>query len=146
MSTRIAEILLVEDSPYDAELTMAALKSQNLANALFHVEDGVAALDFVFARGEFAARAGLPMPSLILLDLKMPRMGGMEVLERLKTDMNTRTIPIVVLTSSNEDPDILHCYELGVNSYIVKPVDFNAFAKAVKDIGLYWLVMNTPPK
>lgn len=146
MSTRIAEILLVEDSPYDAELTMAALKSQNLANALFHVEDGVAALDFVFARGEFAARAGLPMPSLILLDLKMPRMGGMEVLERLKSDMNTRTIPIVVLTSSNEDPDILHCYELGVNSYIVKPVDFNAFAKAVKDIGLYWLVMNTPPK
>lgn len=145
MKTKIAELLLVEDNPYDAELTLSALRQRNLANSLHHVEDGAEALDFVFARGKYSDRRNYPVPSLILLDLKMPKVNGIEVLEKLKSDPVMKKIPVVVLTSSNEDPDIKKCYELGVNSYIVKPVDFEDFIAAVIDLGLYWMLLNTPP-
>ena len=144
-NSRITDLLLVEDSPYDAELTLSALRKHNIANNLHHVEDGVEAIDFLFARGNWTSRANMPLPSVVLLDLKMPRMNGMEVLQYIRTEERTKTLPVVVLTSSNEDPDIMKCYELGVNSYIVKPVDFNDFFRVVKDIGLYWLLLNTPP-
>ncbi len=143
MKTLMHDLLLVEDSPYDAELTLGALRQNNLANNLYHVEDGVEALDFLHARGAFADRADRPLPSVILLDLKMPRMNGLEVLEKIRADERTRTVPVIVLTSSSEDPDIIKCYELGVNSYIVKPVDFSDFMRVVKDIGLYWMLLNT---
>ncbi len=145
MSEKIAELLLVEDNPYDAELTLSALKQKNLANNLYHVEDGAEALDFVYARGKYADRKEKLKPSLILLDLKMPKVNGMEVLKQLKSDPATRSIPIVVLTSSKEDPDIKACYDLGVNSYIVKPVGFENFVKAVSEVGLYWALLNTAP-
>ncbi|MCF8278328.1 MAG: response regulator [Flavobacteriales bacterium] len=146
MEPKMTDLLLVEDNPYDAELTLSALRQKNLANHLHHVEDGAEALDFVYARGKFAGRKGMALPSLILLDLKMPKVNGIEVLEQLKSDPTTRSIPVVVLTSSKEDPDIKACYDLGVNSYIVKPVDFEAFISAVIDLGMYWLLLNTPPK
>lgn len=145
MKRRITDLLLVEDNPYDAELTLSALRQKNLANNLHHVEDGAQALDFIHARGNFSNRIDEPHPSLILLDLKMPKVNGIEVLEKLKSDPETRNIPVVILTSSREDPDIKTCYALGVNSYIVKPVDFEAFISAVIDIGMYWLLLNTPP-
>lgn len=139
------DILLVEDNLYDAELTINAFKSKNLANNLFHVEDGAEALDFLFHEGKYAHRAGNNVPSLVLLDLKMPRMNGMEVLKIVKADARTKHIPIVVLTSSNQEPDVQECYRLGVNSYIVKPVGFENFLKAVVELGLYWMVLNNPP-
>lgn len=142
---KVAELLLVEDNPFDAELTLNALKERNLANSLHHVEDGEQALDFVFARGKFADRQGKARPSLILLDLKMPKVNGMEVLKELKSNPDTRSIPVVVLTSSKEDPDIEECYRLGVNSYIVKPVGFDNFVKAVTDVGFYWALLNIGP-
>ena len=145
MNKKIAELLLVEDNPFDAELALSALKEKNLANNLYHVEDGAEALDFVYARSKYADRETRPLPSLILLDLKMPKVDGMEVLRTLKSDPKTRSIPIVVLTSSKEDPDIKNCYELGVNSYIVKPVGFENFVKAVSDVGFYWALLNTNP-
>lgn len=145
MNKKVAELLLVEDNPFDAELTLTALKEKNLANQLHHVEDGEQALDFVFGRGKFAHRANGPRPSLILLDLKMPKVNGMEVLRELKSDPATKAIPVVVLTSSKEDPDIEECYRLGVNSYIVKPVGFENFVKAVSDVGLYWALLNIGP-
>lgn len=133
------EILLVEDNPNDAELTLRALKQRNLANQVFVCRDGAEALDF------FANGAG-PVPKVVLLDLKLPKVDGLEVLRRLKGESRTKAIPIVVLTSSREEPDILRAYELGANSYIVKPVDFEAFARAVSDVGLYWLLLNHPPQ
>jgi len=142
---KIAEILLVEDNPYDAELTLNALRLKNLANNLVHVEDGAEALDYIHAQGKYAHRTDAPYPSLILLDLKMPKVNGMEVLMRLKSNSETKIIPIVVLTSSQEDPDIIACYELGVNSYIVKPVEFNNFVNVVTELGLYWALLNTSP-
>lgn len=146
MNTQIIEILLVEDNPYDAELALNALQKRHLANSIHHVEDGAEALDFVFARGKYSGRQIENGPKIILLDLKMPKVNGIEVLKQVKGDERTRKIPIVVLTSSKEDPDISTCYELGVNSYIVKPVDFDNFFKAVEDLGLYWLLLNQPPK
>lgn len=146
MNTQIIEILLVEDNPYDAELALNALQKRHLANSIHHVEDGAEALDFVFARGKYSGRQIENGPKIILLDLKMPKVNGIEVLKQVKGDERTRKIPIVVLTSSKEDPDITACYELGVNSYIVKPVDFDNFFKAVEDLGLYWLLLNQPPK
>jgi len=146
MENRIADLLLVEDNPYDAELTLSALRQKNLANNLEHVEDGAEALDFIYARGKFESRKGKPLPRLILLDLKMPKVNGIEVIEKLKADPLTKTIPIVVLTSSAEDPDIKRCYALGVNSYIVKPVDFEDFIAAIIDVGMYWLLLNKAPK
>jgi two-component system response regulator len=133
------EILLVEDNANDAELTLRALKQRNLANQVHVCRDGAEAIDF------FADGAG-PVPKVVLLDLKLPKIDGLEVLRRLKEDHRTRSIPIVVLTSSREEPDIERAYALGANSYIVKPVNFEAFAKAVSDVGLYWLLLNHPPQ
>jgi two-component system response regulator len=133
------EILLVEDNANDAELTLRALKQRNLANEVHVCRDGAEAVDF------FADGAG-PVPKVVLLDLKLPKIDGLEVLRRLKQDSRTRAIPVVVLTSSREEPDIERAYELGANSYIVKPVDFEAFARAVADVGLYWLLLNHAPQ
>lgn len=139
------EILLVEDNMSDAELTIRALRKQNLANNLIHLKNGADALDFIFAQGDYAGRDIQKTPKVILLDLKMPKVDGLEVLSRIRADERTRTIPVVVLTSSKEDPDIAACYALGVNSYIVKPVEFDKFLKAVSELGFYWLLLNQVP-
>ena len=139
------EILLVEDNPNDAELTLRALRRHNLANQVVHVADGAEAIDFVFGKGTHADRQGAPMPRLVLLDLKLPKVDGIEVLRVLKGEEASRRIPVVVLTSSAEERDIAMSYELGVNSYIVKPVEFENFAQAVADLGLYWFLMNRVP-
>ena len=144
--TEAVDILLVEDNPQDAELTVRALKKHNLANRLFAVEDGAEALDFVFCRGKYATRDNGHPPKVVLLDLKLPKVSGLEVLRALKQDEKTRLIPVVVVTSSREDPDIKTAYALGANSYVVKPVDFDAFAESVSSLGLYWLLVNQPPK
>jgi two-component system response regulator len=140
------EILLVEDSLSDAELTIRALKKKNLANHLIHLKNGAEALDFIFARGAYEGRNPNIVPRVILLDLKMPKVNGLEVLAQIRKDERTRTIPVVVLTSSREDPDIEACYALGVNSYIVKPVEFEKFMKAVWELGFYWLLLNQTPQ
>jgi two-component system, response regulator len=139
------EILLVEDNPYDAELTLRALRKHNLANRVLHAQDGAEALEFVFAGGAYSERRVEQTPKVILLDLKLPKVDGIEVLRRIKSDERTRSIPVVVLTSSREDRDLAGCYALGVNSYIVKPVEFEQFVKAVSDMGLYWLLLNQTP-
>ena len=129
----------------DAELTIRALKKKNLANNLIHLKNGAEALDFIFCRGEYSARDVNRTPKVILLDLKMPKVNGLEVLAKIKGDERTKTIPVVVLTSSKEDPDIRDCYAFGVNSYIVKPVEFENFLKAVSELGFYWLLLNQVP-
>jgi len=139
------EVLLVEDNIHDAEMTIRSLKKVNLANNLVHVKDGEEALEFIFAQGKFAGRDLVNAPKLILLDIKMPKVDGIEVLRRIKADEATRTIPVVIMTSSKEELDIVSSYELGVNSYVVKPVDFEGFARAVSQLGLYWLITNQPP-
>ena len=139
------EILLVEDNPTDAELAIRALKKSNLANKLVWVKDGAEALDFIFATGEYSGRTMMDEPKVILLDLRLPKVDGMEVLRRVKEDERTRTIPVVVLTSSKEDRDVAESYKLGVNSYISKPVEFDEFARTVSELGLYWLLVNHPP-
>lgn len=136
------EILLVEDNPHDAEMTIRALKKVNLANRLIHVKDGAEALDFIFSRGAFSERSLYNKPKVILLDIKMPKVDGIEVLKQIKSNENTRTIPVVIMTSSKEEQDIITSYDLGVNSYVVKPVDFEGFAKAVSELGFYWLITN----
>jgi two-component system response regulator len=141
----VVEIMLVEDNPDDAALTIRALKKQNIANKLIHLHDGAEALDFIYGKGNYAGRNIQITPKVILLDLKMPKVNGMEVLETLKSDENTKAIPIVMLTSSAEDPDIERCYQLGANSYIVKPVEFEEFTKAVAGLGMYWMLLNKPP-
>ena len=140
------EILLIEDSTSDAEMTIRALKKNNIANNLVHLTNGADALDFIFGTGSFTGRNTDIHPKIMLLDLKMPKVDGIDVLRKVKSDERTKIIPIVVLTSSQEDPDIQTCYQLGVNSYIVKPVDFGNFIKAVSELGLYWLVLNHAPK
>lgn len=142
MENKVVEILIVEDSMDDANLTIRSLKKNNVANNMFHVKDGAEALDFLFAKGAYAERTTAAMPKLILLDLKMPKVNGLEVLEKIKSDNNTKSIPVVILTSSQEDPDIKKCYELGANSYVTKPVNFEGFVKAVKELGFYWMVLN----
>lgn len=142
MENQEVEILIVEDNPGDAELAIRALKKQNLANNVIHLLDGAEALDFIFGTGSYSTRNTNHVPKVILLDLKMPKVGGLEVLEKIKSDSRTKTIPVVILTSSAEDPDIKRSYELGANSYIVKPVDFSNFSKTVADLGLYWMVIN----
>ena len=139
------EILMAEDNPNDAEMTQRALRKHNLGNKLFWVKDGAEALDFIFCRGSFAGRDRTYPPKLILLDIKMPRVDGIEVLRQLKADPAARMIPVVVMTSSNEERDVLESYRLGVNSYIVKPVDFPAFLDVVAKIGLYWVLTNRVP-
>ncbi len=140
------EILLVEDNPNDAELTLRALKKRHLANRIVHLKNGEEALDFIHGVNSFEGRDTRNQPKLILLDLKMPKVDGIEVLRNLKSNDVTKTIPVVVLTSSKEDPDIKICYELGVNSYIVKPVGFEAFINAISELGFYWLLLNQNPK
>lgn len=139
------EILLVEDSQNDAELTIRALKKRNLANNLVHLKDGAEALDFIFANGDYSHRDVTNIPKVILLDLKMPKVNGLQVLAKIRADERTKMIPVVVLTSSKEDPDVEECYKLGANSYIVKPVEFDNFLEAVSSLGFYWLLVNLPP-
>lgn len=139
------EILLVEDNLSDAELTIRAMRKKNLANNLIHLKNGAEALDFIFAKGQYASRNPNHEPKLILLDLKMPKVGGLEVLAAVRADEKTKHIPVVILTSSKEDPDIDACYRLGVNSYIVKPVEFDNFVEAVSALGFYWLLLNHVP-
>lgn len=134
-------ILLVEDNPDDVELTRRALLRSNVANRLDVVTDGVAALDYLFAEGEHAGRDG-GLPEVVLLDLKLPKLGGLDVLRRLRADERTRLLPVVILTSSDEEQDVMDSYELGANSYVRKPVDFEQFVEAVRTLGLYWLVLN----
>jgi two-component system, response regulator len=140
------EILLVEDNPRDAELTIRALKKKHLADTLFHVEDGVEALDFLFARGKYVDRNTKKPIKVILLDLKLPRVSGLEVLKVIKADDHTRAIPVVIVTSSAEDPDVQAAYQLGANSYVIKPVEFDTFIEAMSKLGIYWLTVNHPPK
>src|ERR1700722_5281025 len=139
------EILLVEDNPRDLELTQRALRMANLTNNMHVARDGVEALEFLFCEGAHAARETEEHPKVILLDLKLPKMDGLELLKRIKADPRTRDIPVVVLTSSKEQNDIVESYHLGVNSYIVKPVNFERFAEAVQNLGIYWLLLNQPP-
>ncbi|TXT20756.1 MAG: response regulator receiver [Gallionellaceae bacterium] len=141
----LVEILLVEDSPTDAELTITTLKENHLANHLVWVKDGAEALDFIFVRGAYTGRDMEKPPKVILLDLRLPKVDGMEVLQILKSDENTMKIPVVVLTSSKEEMDVAKSYQLGANSYISKPVEFDEFARKVKELGLYWLLVNQPP-
>lgn len=143
-TTTEVEILLIEDNPCDAELTIEALRSRHLANKLVWVRDGAEALDMIFGNGAFAGHALAPFPKVILLDLKLPKVDGLELLRRLKNDHGTMTIPVVVLTSSREDKDIAQSYRLGVNSYIVKPVNFDSFSEAAAHLGLYWVLVNEP--
>ncbi len=139
------EILLVEDTATDAELTVRALKKHSLVNSLVWVKDGAEALDFLFGTGAYEGRNCAHLPKVVLLDLRLPRISGIEVLRRIKNDKRTSTIPVVVLTSSKEDVDIEECYRLGVNSYITKPVSFDEFVKVVSELGLYWLLLNKIP-
>ena len=145
MMNHSIEIILVEDNPYDVEMTLMALKQHNLANNVHVLHDGAEALDFIFCTGQYASRDKSCCPKVILLDLKLPKIDGIEILRRIRTDERTRMTPVVVLTSSNEERDKIDAYKLGVNSYIVKPVDFDQFIKAVEEIGLYWLLLNKPP-
>jgi CheY-like chemotaxis protein len=140
------EILFAEDSLDDAALTLRALRKGGLTNTIYHVKDGAEALDFLFRRGEFAIRSREEHLKLILLDLKMPKVSGMEVLEQIKATPYFKSIPTVILTSSKEDPDVKLCYELGANSYIVKPVESDNFFQTIKDLGFYWLISNQPPQ
>jgi two-component system, response regulator len=138
-------ILLVEDNPDDVKLTERALKKAHILNKLVVAKDGVEALDYLFCKGQWAERDINDVPQVILLDLKLPKIDGMEVLKRIRTDSHTRLLPVVILTSSNEEKDLTNGYSLGANSYIRKPVNFNQFADAVHQLGLYWLVLNVPP-
>ena len=138
-------ILLVEDNPDDEALTIRALNRNNISNEVFVARDGVQALDYVFARGTHADRDINDLPRLVLLDLKLPKADGLEVLKQIRSDERTKRLPVVVLTSSKEEQDLVDSYNLGVNSYIRKPVDFTLFTEAVRQVGLYWLVLNEPP-
>ncbi|MGZ3872803.1 MAG: response regulator [Mucilaginibacter sp.] len=139
------EILFVEDSVDDALLTIRALKKNGFANSLHHVSDGAEALDFIYCRGKYTSRNRHDKPKLILLDLKMPKITGIEVLQKLKSDPDFCSIPVVILTSSKEDPDIQKCYALGANSYIAKPVEIDSFFNVIKEIGMYWMVLSQSP-
>ena len=144
MENKEIDILLIEDNANDAELAIRALQKNNLAKRIVHLKDGAAALDFLFGEGIYKGRNVHNKPKVILLDLKMPKVSGLEVLERLTTNELTKQIPVVVLTSSKEHPDVEKAYLLGANSYIVKPVDFESFRKVVNDLGIYWLLLNQP--
>lgn len=145
-TTDILEFLLVEDNPHDAELTLRALRKYNFSNQFAHVQDGGEALDFLYGRGKYQGRNIEQRPRVVLLDIKLPKVSGLEVLRIIKGDENLCHIPVVIVTSSIEDPDIKTAYELGANSYIVKPVEFDAFVDAMSHLGLYWLVVNRPLK
>ncbi len=140
----VVDILLVEDNPLDAELVTRAIRKQNIANPLYVAEDGAQALDVIFCRGAYANRSTAPLPKVILLDLKLPKVSGLEVLKAIKGEEATRSIPVVIVSSSREDPDIKTAYALGANSYVVKPVSSDAFIDAMSKLGLYWLLVNQP--
>ena len=140
------EIIIVEDNSEDAELMIRSLKKNQLSNDLILLEDGELALDFIFRRGKFKEREAIKSNVMIFLDLKLPKVGGLEVLKQLKSNSNTKKIPVVIVTSSKQDPDIETAYELGANSYVVKPVDYEKFTETIKQLGLYWLVVNEFPK
>jgi CheY-like chemotaxis protein len=142
--TILGRILIVEDDPNDVELTLTALADYNLANEVVVTRDGQQALDYLYCRGEFSARV-TGNPAVMLLDLKLPKIGGLEVLQQIKSDESLKMIPVVVLTSSNEEKDMMRSYKLGVNAYVVKPVDFHEFVNAVKELGVFWAVINEPP-
>ncbi|MEO8763376.1 MAG: response regulator [Ginsengibacter sp.] len=142
MENSLTEILLVEDDADDAEIMMHAMRKNNLVNQLIHVINGEEALNYLFGRGDYTGRDVNLKPQLILLDLKMPKVDGMEVLKIVKSNIDTKTIPVVILTSSKEDPDIKRCYELGANGYIVKPVEFHTFIKTLSGLGMYWMLLN----
>jgi len=145
MESKPVEILLVEDDPSDIKLTLKALQKYSLANKVTVLKDGEEALEFLFSEGRYEGRDNKNMPKVIFLDLKLPFVDGIEVLRRIKSDENTRRIPVVVVTSSRENRDIEECYKLGVNSYIVKPIDFEKFLESVSNLGLYWVLMNESP-
>lgn len=145
MVQQIVDILLVEDRLEDAELALIALKNHKLANNIKWVRDGQEALDFLFAKNAYTDRQFSKRPKVVLLDLKMPKVNGLEVLRKIRSEPATKSLPVVVLTTSREEQDLLETYNLGVNSYIVKPVDFDQFTRSVKDIGMYWLLLNEPP-
>lgn len=146
MDHSTVDLLLVEDNLNDAELTIRELKKNHMANNLFHAKDGVEAIEFLFSTGRFANQEEKAYrPKIVLLDIKMPKVNGIEVLKKIKADPRTRSIPVVILTSSKEDPDIQTCYALGANSYIVKPVNFESFSTAIKSLGFYWLLLNHSP-
>jgi CheY-like chemotaxis protein len=145
MTSEKSQILLVEDDPYDLKLTLHALREENLGNDIQVARDGEEALDYLFCRGPFAERSFDHQPRLVLLDLKLPKVDGLEVLREVKNNPRTRAIPVVILTSSREEKDLVESYKLGVNAYIQKPVEFDAFRQAVKQLGLFWLVINEPP-
>ena len=142
--TELKRILLAEDNPNDVELALEALNQHNLANEVVVANDGVEALDYLYYRNKFAARAG-GLPAVVLIDLKMPRVDGVEVLRQIKSDPQLRSIPVVILTSSREEPDLKKCYDLGCNAYVVKPVDFQQFAGTVSKLGCFWAIINEPP-
>lgn len=142
---KTVEILLVEDSDHDAELALRSLKKNNISNKVVRLKDGEEALEFLFGEGDYEGRSIHNQPRVILLDLKMPKVDGLEVLKAVRKNKNTENIPIVMLTSSKEERDLVEGYELGVNSFIVKPVEFNSFMKAVKEIGFYWVILNELP-
>lgn len=144
MNYEDVEILFAEDSMDDATLTIRALTKSGFNNKLLHVQDGAEALDFIYCRGKYSERNPKSHPKLLLLDLKMPKVSGMQVLEKVKSDPDLKHIPVVILTSSQEDPDLEKCYALGANSYIVKPVDSNNFFTAIKDMGMYWMILSQP--
>lgn len=145
MNASDVDILLVEDSLDDADLALHALRKEKLANSIFIARDGEEALDFIFCRGQFSSRSFDHPPKLVLLDLKLPKVDGMQVLKAIKADLRTKAIPIVILTSSKEERDLISGYDLGANSFIQKPVDFDQFRDTVKSVGLYWMVTNQPP-
>lgn len=145
MTLGTIEILLVEDNPDDAELAIHALRRDKLANEIAVVRDGEEALDFIFCRGPYASRSFGSPPRLVLLDLKLPKIEGLDVLRAMKNDPRTKAIPVVIMTSSREERDLVDSYKLGVNAYVQKPIDFDQFRRLVKDLGLFWLVINQPP-
>jgi two-component system, response regulator len=146
MENSQVEILLIEDNHDEAALTIRSLKKHHLTNKLLHIDDGEEALDCIFSRGSYAGNKNPLQPKLILLDLKLPKVDGLEILRQIKANEHTRSIPVVVLTSSKEEKDIIESYRLGVNSYIVKPVNFDTFSKSVSELGLYWVVLNQGPQ
>ncbi len=145
MNKNAVQILLVEDNPNDVELTLHAFKSHKVSNHIHVVRDGAEALEFIFCEGEYAERNIENSPKLILLDLKLPKVDGLEVLRRIRADERTKTIPVVILTSSDEERDVIESYKLGINSYIRKPVDFDKFSDVVSELGFYWLLLNIAP-
>jgi len=146
MNPNSVEVLLVEDNIADAELTIRELRKHNMANHLVHVKNGEEALEFIFAKGRYASTREVQYtPKMVFLDIQMPKVNGIEVLQQIKDDPRTRSLPVVIPTSSKENPDIQRCYDLGANSYIVKPVNFESFAQAIKNLGFYWLLLNQPP-